>query len=306
MKTVLITGASGFVGQNFTSDFRVSDYNILSPSSTDLNLLNKEAVLVYLESKKPDIIINAAGKVGGILRNIKDQYSFLLENTTININLISAAKEKKIKNFINLSSSCIYPNNFDEPIKESDLLTDKLEKTNEGYALAKIIGLKMTDYISNDTDYNYKTIIPCNLFGPNDNFDINFGHMIPSVMHKIHLAKTNNDKMVTIWGDGNSRREFMYIKDLIDFIYYSIENIQKLPNFINVGVGFDYTINEYYKMISKVIGYKGNYKFDLSKPQGMKRKLVDISLLNDLGWKHKYQVEVGLEETYKFYEQNYE
>ena len=306
MRTVLITGASGFVGQNFISDFRVSDYNILSPSSTDLNLLNKEAVLVYLESKKPDIIINAAGKVGGILRNIKDQYSFLLENTTININLISAAKEKKIKNFINLSSSCIYPNNFDEPIKESDLLTDKLEKTNEGYALAKIIGLKMTDYISNDTDYNYKTIIPCNLFGPNDNFDINFGHMIPSVMHKIHLAKTNNDKMVTIWGDGNSRREFMYIKDLIDFIYYSIENIQKLPNFINVGVGFDYTINEYYKMISKVIGYKGNYKFDLSKPQGMKRKLVDISLLNDLGWKHKYQVEVGLEETYKFYEQNYE
>ncbi|MDB3874119.1 GDP-L-fucose synthase [Flavobacteriaceae bacterium] len=306
MRTVLITGASGFVGQNFISDFRVSDYNILSPSSTDLDLLNKESVLVYLESNKPDIIINAAGKVGGILRNIKDQYSFLLENTTININLISAAKEKKIKNFINLSSSCIYPNNFDEPIKESDLLTDKLEKTNEGYALAKIIGLKMTDYISNDTDYNYKTIIPCNLFGPNDNFDINFGHMIPSVMHKIHLAKTNNDKMVTIWGDGNSRREFMYIKDLIDFIYYSIENIQKLPNFINVGVGSDYTINEYYKMISKVIGYKGNYKFDLSKPQGMKRKLVDISLLNDLGWKHKYQVEVGLEETYKFYEQNYE
>lgn len=306
MKTVLITGASGFVGQNFISDFRVSDYNILSPSSTDLDLLNREAVLSYLESKKPDTIINAAGKVGGILRNIKDQYSFLLENTTININLISAAKEKKIKNFINLSSSCIYPNNFVEPIKESDLLTDKLEQTNEGYALAKIIGLKMTDYISNNTDYNYKTIIPCNLFGPNDNFDINFGHMIPAVMNKIHLAKTNNDKMVTIWGDGNSRREFMYIKDLIDFIYYSIENIQKLPNYINVGVGSDHTIREYYKMISKVIGYKGNFKLDLSKPQGMKRKLVDISLLNNLGWKHKYPVEEGLQETYKFYEQNYE
>jgi nucleoside-diphosphate-sugar epimerase len=306
MKTVLITGASGFVGQNFISDFRASDYNILSPSRTELDLLNKQAVLIYLESNKPDTIINAAGKVGGILRNIEDQYSFLLENTTININLISAAKEKKIKNFINLSSSCIYPNNFVEPIKESDLLTDKLEQTNEGYALAKIIGLKMTDYISNDTDYNYKTIIPCNLFGPNDNFDINFGHMIPSVMNKIHLAKTNNDKMVTIWGDGNSRREFMYIKDLIDFIYYSIENIQKLPNFINVGVGSDYTIKEYYKMISKVIGYKGNFKLDLSKPQGMKRKLVDISLLNNLGWKHKFQVEEGLEETYKFYEQNHE
>lgn len=305
MKTILILGASGFVGKNFLSNAEATKYKILSPFSDELDLLNKDAITSFLKINKPDLIINAAGKVGGILKNIKSQYSFLLENTLINLNLISASKEQKVKNFINLSSSCIYPSNFNKPIKEDDLLTDRLEKTNEGYALSKIIGLKLTEYI-NDDDFKYKTIIPCNLYGPHDNFDTNFGHMIPSVVNKIHNAKVKEHKTVKVWGDGTSKREFMYIKDLVDFIYFSIKNFERLPNIINVGVGYDYTIKEYYQMISRIIGYDGKFEYDISKPQGMKRKLVDISKLNDLGWTHKYSIEEGLMDTYKFFKTNYE
>ena len=305
MKTILILGASGFVGKNFLSNAEATKYKILSPFSDELDLLNKDAITSYLKRNKPELIINAAGKVGGILKNIKSQYSFLLENTLINLNLISASKEQKVKNFINLSSSCIYPSNFNKPIKEDDLLTDRLEKTNEGYALSKIIGLKLTEYI-NDDDFKYKTIIPCNLYGPHDNFDTNFGHMIPSVVNKIHNAKVKEHKTVKVWGDGTSKREFMYIKDLVDFIYFSIKNFERLPNIINVGVGYDYTIKEYYQMISRIIGYDGKFEYDISKPQGMKRKLVDISKLNDLGWTHKYSIEEGLMDTYKFFKTNYE
>ncbi len=305
MKTILILGASGFVGKNFLSNAEATKYKILSPFSDELDLLNKDEITSYLKRNKPDLIINAAGKVGGILKNIKSQYSFLLENTLINLNLISASKEQKVKNFINLSSSCIYPSNFNKPIKEDDLLTDRLEKTNEGYALSKIIGLKLTEYI-NDDDFKYKTIIPCNLYGPHDNFDTNFGHMIPSVVNKIHNAKVKEHKTVKVWGDGTSKREFMYIKDLVDFIYFSIKNFERLPNIINVGVGYDYTIKEYYQMISRIIGYDGKFEYDISKPQGMKRKLVDISKLNDLGWTHKYSIEEGLMDTYKFFKTNYE
>ena len=305
MKTILILGASGFVGKNFLSNAEATKYKILSPFSDELDLLNKDEITSYLKRNKPDLIINAAGKVGGILKNIKSQYSFLLENTLINLNLISASKEQKVKNFINLSSSCIYPSNFNKPIKEDDLLTDRLEKTNEGYALSKIIGLKLTEYI-NDDDFKYKTIIPCNLYGPHDNFDTNFGHMIPSVINKIHNAKVKEHKTVKVWGDGTSKREFMYIKDLVEFIYFSIKNFERLPNIINVGVGYDYTIREYYQMISRIIGYDGKFEYDISKPQGMKRKLVDISKLNDFGWTYKYSTEQGLIETYKFFKTNYE
>ena len=305
MKTILILGASGFVGKNFLSNAQATRYNILSPFSDELDLLNKDAITSYLKRNKPELIINAAGKVGGILKNIKSQYSFLLENTLINLNLISASKEQKIKNFINLSSSCIYPSNFNKPIKEDDLLTNRLEKTNEGYALSKIIGLKLTEYI-NDDDFKYKTIIPCNLYGPHDNFDINFGHMIPSVVNKIHNAKVNQHKTVKVWGDGTQKREFMYIKDLVEFIYFSIKNFERLPNIINVGVGYDFTIKEYYEMISRIVGYKGKFEYEISKPQGMKRKLVDISKLNDFGWTHKYSIEEGLIDTYKFFKTNYE
>ena len=205
MKTILILGASGFVGKNFLSNAEATKYKILSPFSDELDLLNKDEITSYLKRNKPDLIINAAGKVGGILKNIKSQYSFLLENTLINLNLISASKEQKSKKFYQPIKLMYISSNFNKPIKkEDDLLTDRLEKTNEGYALSKIIGLKLTEYI-NDDDFKYKTIIPCNLYGPHDNFDTNFGHMIPSIVNKIHNAKVKEHKTVKVWGDGTSK-----------------------------------------------------------------------------------------------------
>ena len=207
---------------------------------------------------------------------------------------------------MNISSSCIYPKNFETPIKEKDLLIDKLEPTNEGYALAKILALKLTKFIYQDNNLNYKTIIPCNLYGPYDNFDPLSSHMIPGVIQKIHYAKQTNQSSVEIWGDGTSKREFMYIKDFIDFIGFSVKNFEVLPKILNVGTGKDYTIEEYYQMISKVIDYKGRFKYDLSKPSGMKRKLLDVSKSKKLGWKSRYTIQSGIQETYEYFKNNYE
>ena len=303
---ILITGSSGFVGTNFLKDVRTKNYEILSPPSSELDLMNKKSVEAYLNKFFPDLIINAAGRVGGIVENINNQYDFLLTNTTLNINLISSAVDAGIKNLINLSSSCIYPRDIDRPIKETDLFSSPLETTNEGYALAKIIGLKLTEYIANEKQLNYKTIIPCNLYGPYDNFDEKSGHMIASVIRRIHNAKVNKIKKIEIWGDGSARREFMYVSDLIDFIFFAIKNITKLPKVLNLGTGIDYSIKEYYDLISKTISFDGTYEYNLSKPIGMNKKLVDTSLINELDWRHKYGVEEGIKETYKFYIENYE
>ena len=305
MQTILITGSTGFVGKNFLSDKRSEQYNILNPSSSELNLLDINSTKSYFRSTNPDLIINAAGKVGGILKNMNANYDFLTTNSLINLNLIMTIKEFKVKKFINLSSSCIYPHNISKPISENDLMNGPLENTNEGYALAKLVGLKLTQYLAEEQGLMFKTIIPCNLYGPYDNFDIESSHMIAGVMRKIHEAKKNQSKDVEVWGKGNVKREFMYITDLIDFLYYAINNLNKLPNLINVGTGIDYSINEYYSMISKLIAYEGKFTHNLSKPEGMQRKLVDTKEIKKLGWKTKYTIQEGLKETYKYFKENY-
>lgn len=305
MKTILLTGSGGFVGTNILNSKISKEFKIISPKRSELDLTVKESIDTYLKKNKPDLVIHAAGKVGGILKNISSNYTFLVENSLIGLNLISSSLENNIKNFLNISSSCIYPKNFNKPIKESDLMSDYLEPTNEGYALAKILALKLTKIVSTDYSLNYKTIIPCNLYGPFDNFNELDAHMIPAVIHKIHHAKKMNNKIVDIWGDGKARREFMYIKDLIDFISFAIHNFSKIPAVINVGTGKDFTINEYYSKISKVIGYDGDFRYDLSKPSGMQRKLVDITELTSFGWNNKYSLEQGITETYNFYLNNY-
>lgn len=305
MKTILLTGAGGFVGSNILNSNLSEEFKIISPSRSELDLTNKEYINDYLKKNKPDLIIHAAGKVGGILKNISSNYTFLVENSLIGINLISSAHENNIKNFLNISSSCIYPKNFEKPIKENDLMSGYLEPTNEGYALAKILALKLTKIVSADYSLRYKTIIPCNLYGPYDNFSELDAHMIPAVIQKIHTAKKMNKKIVDIWGNGKARREFMYIKDLIDFISFAIHNFNDLPEIINVGTGKDFTINEYYSKISKVIGYDGDFSHDMSKPSGMQRKLVDITKLKSFGWQSNYSLEKGIKETYNFYIENY-
>ncbi len=301
MTKILITGSSGFVGKNILSSKEfTNNFQIYSPSSKDLDLLDSSNVSEYFKRVKPDIVIHCAGKVGGIMKNINSQYEFLYKNSVMILNLINTCIAVDIRKFINISSSCIYPKSFNRPISENDLLTGKIEPTNEGYALAKIIGLKLTEYISNNLE-GYKTIIPCNLYGPYDNFDENDSHMIPAVINKIDQAKILNLKSVKMWGSGNVKREFMFIEDFVDFLLFYLKNFDKVPQKMNVGTGKDYSIKEYYNTISKIIGFKGSIEPDHSKPEGMTRKLVDITYQNKLGWSPFYNLEQGILETYKFF-----
>lgn len=298
---ILLFGSTGMVGKNIMLSDISKKYTFLHPSRDEVDLEIYNEVYNYIEIHKPDIIINAAGLVGGIIKNSKNNYNFLDKNIAINYNIIKSAQENNVNNLLNISSSCIYPKNHDLPLKEEDILTGELEQTNEGYALAKIMALKLCNYISlENNQFNYKSIIPCNLYGPHDKFDEDSAHMIPGVINRMHKAKT--DKIdIDIWGTGNVRREFMFIEDLVDFVYFSLNNFNRMPNVLNVGLGYDHTINEYYNTIAKVINYKGDFKHDISKPEGMKRKLVDVEKLREFGWKHKYTLEYGIKKTYQYY-----
>lgn len=290
------------VGRNILEFHKSREYQILAPSSSELNLLDKASVNDYLSKHLPNAIIHCAGVVGGIQANIDNPVRFLSDNTIMGNNIIISAVEHGIKNFLNMGSSCMYPRDALNPLKEDMILKGELEPTNEGYAIAKVFTTKLCKYVNQENDgYNYKTIIPCNLYGKYDSFGSNKSHMIPAVIKKIHDAKENNLDSVEIWGDGEARREFMYAEDIADFTYYALENIKIMPQDINVGLGFDYTINEYYQTVANIIGYKGLFVHDLSKPVGMKQKLIDDTLLSEFGWKHKTSLEDGINKAYDYY-----
>ena len=302
MKKILITGSKGMVGKNITEFHKSTDYILLTPSSKELNLLDRSSVDMYIKANNPDIIIHCAGIVGGIQANMANPVKFLVENTQMGLNIIMSAFELGIKQFINMSSSCMYPRDAKNPLGEELILKGELEPTNEGYAIAKVTSTRLCEYINKeDNTCEYKTIIPCNLYGRYDKFDPKHSHMLPAVIKKIHEAKVSNQNTLDIWGDGEARREFMYAEDLADFTYYAIENFTQMPQNINVGLGTDYTINEYYKAISNVIGFNGEFEHDLTKPVGMKQKLIDDSKLQDFGWKYKTSLEDGIKQTYEYY-----
>ena len=299
---ILITGATGMVGKNLIEHESIKKFNILSPNSSELNLLNYEEVHDYIANNLPDLIVHAAGKVGGIQDNMSNPVDFLVQNMDMGRNIILSAQSNGVKKLINLGSSCIYPKYAKNPIKEELLLTGELESTNEGYALAKILVMKLCEYIANeDSKFIFRTILPCNLYGKYDKFDPKHSHMVPAVIKKIHEAKEKQVYEIDIWGDGTAKREFMYAADFADFLIFAIENIEKLPQNLNVGVGQDYSINEYYALIANLVGYKGKFTNDTSKPTGMQQKLIDISKLNDLGWRHSTSLESGLKKTYNYY-----
>ena len=300
MIKIILFGGNGFVGTNFLSHSKNSQYHLLYPKKDEVNLFKKDEIIYYINKNKPNYIINLAGKVGGIIANKSDNYNFLIENIIINSNLIDASFICGVKNFLNISSSCIYPKDKNQNLKEKDILSSKLEPTNEGYALAKIISLKMCEFLNTENNIDYKTIIPCNLYGPYDKFGNN-SHMIPGVIKRVHEAKTKGSAHIKMWGDGSAKREFMFIEDFIDFIFFSLENFKKIPSVMNVGLGYDMSIKEYYEEIIKVVGYEGEIRKDLSKPVGMSKKQVDISNQTKLGWKPKYNLTDGLEITYKYY-----
>ena len=299
---IFITGARGMVGSNIIEHPSSSMHEILAPTSKELNLLDMENVQTYIKVNKPDMIIHAAGFVGGIQANMDQPVKFLVDNMYMGLNILTASKEHDVKRFMNLSSSCVYPRGAQNPLSEDLILKGELEPTNEGYAIAKVASTRLCEYINReDENYLYKTVIPCNLYGKYDKFDPEHSHMIPAVIRKINDAKNNNLKSIDIWGDGLARREFMYTADFADFVYYAIDHFETMPQNINVGLGHDYTINEYYQKIANVVGYQGEFTHDLSRPTGMQQKLIDDTKLKEFGWQYQTTLEQGLQKTYEYF-----
>ena len=305
MSKILITGSSGMVGRNILESAQKPQnryYKILAPTRTEMDLLSPLSIQNFLQKNLPDCIVHCAGLVGGIAANIAKPVEFLSTNTYIGLNLINECTKIGIKKFVNLASSCMYPRNAPNPLKEEMILQGELEPTNEGYALSKICATRLCEYISKThPSFSYKTLIPCNLYGKYDKFDPENAHMIPAVIAKIHYAKINHLSSVDIWGDGESRREFMCVEDLADFVFYALENFDTMPQNLNVGLGYDYTINEYYQTIAGVVGFSGGFCNDLSKPVGMKQKLIDTTKLRRFGWNARIPLKEGIEKTYQYF-----
>lgn len=299
---ILLTGGGGMVGRNLLEHPAISEFDVLAPRSGELDLCDFNAVQAYLRTHQPNIVIHAAGKVGGIQANMREPVGFLLENLDMGRNIVWAARQAGVKRLLNLGSSCMYPRNHNEPLKEELVLKGELEPTNEGYALAKVVTARLCEYITReDASFQYKTLIPCNLYGRHDKFDSAHSHLIPAIIHKVHQAKRDGLASVEIWGDGTARREFMYAGDLADALVRAVKEFDSLPAMMNIGLGYDYTINEYYQAAAEVMGYTGSFVHDLSKPIGMARKLVSVESQQAWGWKAQSDLRTGIEKAYQFY-----
>lgn len=290
------------VGRNLLEHPGIGEFDVIAPRRRELDLCDFSSVQKYLDKQRPDMVIHAAGKVGGIQANMREPVHFLIDNLDMGRNIVWAARQAGIKRLINLGSSCMYPRNYSEPLREEQVLKGELEPTNEGYALAKVVTARLCEYIMReDSNFQYKTLIPCNLYGRHDKFDPAHSHLVPAIIHKIYQAKQSKQQTVEIWGDGTARREFMYSGDLADAVVRAVTNFDSLPDYMNVGLGRDHTINEYYQAAADVLGYTGEFVHDLSKPVGMARKLVSVERQLAWGWKAQNGLREGIEKTYSFY-----
>ncbi len=298
---IFLAGHRGLVGSAIKKKLSEAGFkNIITATKSKLNLSNQRKVKNFIKKKKPELVIIAAAKVGGILANSSSQADFIYENLMIELNLINSCFENKIKNLIFLGSSCVYPSNISSKIKESDLLKSNLEKTNEGYAIAKIAGIKLCEYHRIQHNLNYFSLMPTNLYGPNDNYDLMSSHFVAAIIKKVYLAKKNNLKHIVLWGDGSAKREILYVDDLADAVIHFINKKVK-HSLINIGTGKDDTILSYAKKIMKTLNYVVPIKFDKSKPNGMKRKLLNISLAKKYGWISKISFEQGIKTSYNHF-----
>ncbi len=279
--------------------------NLIGKVSTDLDLRNQKEVYNFFQSEKPDVVINAAARVGGILANNNYPYQFLMDNLKIQNNLINSALKNDVEKFIFLGSSCIYPKLAPQPLKEEYLLTDSLEPTNQWYAIAKITGVKACHAIRKQYGKDYVSLMPTNLYGTHDNFNLKTSHVIPAMIRKFHQAKLNNHASVDLWGTGNPMREFLFVDDLAEAVVFALEN--KLSDYLyNVGTGTDLKIKDLAKIIQDIVGHKGKIFWDSSKPDGTPRKLMDISKMHQLGWKHQVELKEGIEKIYIWFLENIE
>jgi len=290
------------VGRNILESESADLYDFLAPSSQELDLTDRRTVDSFLAKHKPELIIHCAGLVGGIHANIARPVDFLHLNALMGLNIVCAARDYQVPKLINLASSCMYPRSANNPLREEMLLSGELEPTNEGYAIAKLMTTRLCEYICRETPHlDYRTLIPCNLYGRFDNFETTRSHLIPAIIHKLHTAKVNNEDTVEIWGDGSARREFMFAGDLANFIFAALPRLADLPLTMNVGVGIDHSIAQYYESAATVVGFQGDFVYDRSKPVGMKQKLMDVSSQRLFDWMPATPLDLGLRKTYEFF-----
>lgn len=299
---VLLTGGGGMVGRNIAEHPGAAAWELLAPRRAELDLERFDAVQSFMRETRPDVVIHSAGLVGGIQANIAQPVDFLVRNVDMGRNVILAAHGAGVKQFINLASSCMYPRNGMNPLREEQVLSGELEPTNEGYAIAKIYATRLCQYLRRqEPELQYKTLIPCNLYGRYDKFDPAHSHLIPAVIRKIHEAKVAGAPTVEIWGDGLARREFMDAADLADAVLRHVELGDSAPELMNIGLGHDHTINEYYTAIAAVVGWQGDFVHDLNRPVGMRQKLVDTRRQTAWGWAPRISLQDGIARCYDYF-----
>jgi GDP-L-fucose synthase len=304
---IYIAGHRGMVGSSIWRALESKGYtNIIGKTSIELDLRNQSAVNGFFKKEKPEIVIDAAARVGGILANNNFPYTFLMENLKIQDNLIDSALKMEVRKFIFLGSSCIYPKLANQPLKEEYLLTGPLEPTNEWYAIAKIAGVKACEAIRKQYDRDFVSLMPTNLYGPRDNFDLQTSHVLPAMIRKFHDAKIKEKKTgvsepVKLWGSGSPKREFLHVDDLAKAVCYALENSLG-EHLYNVGTGTDLSIKELAEKIQKIVGHQGEIQWDSSKPDGTPRKLLDISKLHQEGWHHQIDLDEGIQSTYDWFQ----
>jgi GDP-L-fucose synthase len=296
---IYVAGHRGMVGSAIIRKLNAEGFNnIVVRTSSELDLRNQQAVNIFFESEKPDIVVLAAAKVGGIHANNVYRAEFLYDNLMIEANIIHAAYKSKVEKLLFLGSSCIYPKMADQPLKEEYLLTGELEPTNEPYAIAKIVGIKLCESYRDQYGCNFIAAMPTNLYGPNDNYDLNNSHVLPALLRKFHTAKQDGNSTVEIWGTGAPKREFLHVEDLASACFFLLQNYNE-KELVNIGCGEDISIKDLALTIKKVVGFEGELTFDTSKPDGTPRKLLSMDKLHGLGWKHQIELEAGIKRVYK-------
>jgi GDP-L-fucose synthase len=311
-KKIYLAGHNGMVGSAIFRELKKQGYqNLIYKDLSELDLRNQKDVENYFNHNKPDIVIVAAAKVGGILANNTYRAEFLYDNLMIESNLIHSSYLNKVEKLVFLGSSCIYPKLAPQPLKEEYLLSDYLEYTNEPYAIAKIAGIKLCENYYRQYGSNFISAMPTNLYGPYDNFNLETSHVLPALIRKFHEAKVNGQNSVTIWGTGKPLREFLYVEDLAEAIVFMMSDINAKDLYdnnithLNVGSGKDLSITDLASLIAEIIGFTGNIIYDTSKPDGTPQKLMDVSRINSLGWKYKTELKDGILKTYNFFKENY-
>jgi GDP-L-fucose synthase len=307
---IYIAGHRGLVGSAIVRQLEKRGFtNLLMRTHKELDLTSQAQVQDFFKQERPDYVILAAAKVGGIYANSSYPADFIYQNIMIEANIVNSAYENKVKRLLFLGSTCLYPKAVEQPMRENVLLTGVLEPTNEPYALAKITGIKLCESYNRQHGTDFRSVMPTNLYGVNDNFHLENSHVIPALMRRFHLAKVNNDAEVVVWGTGNAMREFLYVDDMATASLFVLEldeevyqsNTKPMLSHINVGTGKDVTIKKLAETMKDVVGFKGKLTFDITKPDGAPRKLIDVTRLENMGWKYSVDLKEGLEKTYRWF-----